>query len=197
MTQHRFPAFFILLMSVLPLPLHAQSTSVNPPVQEQELALCLKTELQARERFAALEVRANELRSTEELLKDRRAALGREKTAMDSRKQEPARVSRYNEDIREFNQRTDQLNTAKDIYQQDYQAYDNWMNSDLKPACNKLNGRPVPPVTLFHACEHHLASSKLQQLPYCSTLPDLAAMKTCISKAGSKAKAQETCNTRE
>lgn len=186
----------LLLLAVSPFMAYAQ-TVPETSVQEDELALCLRTELQAREQFTALENRANALRAEEDQLKERRAALGREKTFMDSRKPDPVRVTKYNEDIRAFNAQTDQLNASKDLFERDSQAYDNWANTHLKPACSKLNGRTVKPVTSFYGCGYHLPSSKLQQLPHCSSLPNLPALKACVSKAGSKAKAQETCNTEE
>ena len=87
----------------------------------------------------------------------------------------------------------DQLNADKTSFESDVRNNENWMTATLKPACAPVINKPVAVVTSFYACGYDQQSA-LAELPHCKTLPNLDALKVCIKKAGSKAKAQEICN---
>lgn len=170
---------------------HAQSPT-PPLVEENELRSCLLLEQEGLKRFNTLEQRASELRGSEKLLSDRRIALQNRKAKLDAGKPDNNAVSNFNETVNTFNQQADQLNADKAEFEKESTTYDNWVNNTLKPACSKVVNKPVSPVTSFYACGFN-GTQPLDGLPHCKTLPNFDALKACIQKAGSKAKAQESC----
>lgn len=171
----------------------AQTPVTARPVQEAELRNCLKLEQQGLGRFNALEQRANTLRATEKQLSEKRVALQGQKSRLDAGKPDSASIARFNESIEQFNQQTDLLNTQVTQFETESSAYQDWVINTLKPACNTLTARPVSPVTTFYACGFD-RQGEFARLPHCKTLPELDKLKACVQKAGSKTKAQETCN---
>jgi len=171
----------------------AQTPVTARPVQEAELRNCLQLEQQGLGRFNTLEQRANALRTTEKQLSEKRVALQGQKSRLDAGKPDSASIARFNESIKDFNQQTDQLNTQVSQFETESSAYQDWVNNTLKPACNTLTARPVSNVTTFFACGYD-KQGEFAQLPHCKTLPELDTLKACVLKAGTKAKAQETCN---
>ena len=101
-------------------------------------------------------------------------------------------VSNFNEAVNTFNLQADQLNADKAEFEKESSTYDNWVSNTLKPACNKVVNKPVNPVTSYYACGFN-GTQPLADVPHCKTLPKLDVLKDCIQKAGSKAKAQESC----
>lgn len=186
-TQAFCAAFLILCFSFS----HAQ-TSTPLPVQEPELRTCLQLEQQGLERFNALEQRANTLRSNEKQLNERRMALQSQQKRMDKGPIEPAQISQFNQSVNVFNEQTDSFNADKEKFESESTAYQAWVSSNLQPACNKIANRPVSIVTSFFACGYD-KQGEFAKLPHCTGLPNLEKLKGCVSKAGSKAKAQESC----
>lgn len=171
--------------------LHAQTSPV-PNVQETELRACLEAEQEGAKRFTALEQKANELRGSEKVLSDRRAALQAEKTAMDTRKPNADTVTRFNESVKVFNDQTDQLNSDKTRFDKETAEYEQWLNTAMRPACNKVMNRPVTGIVSYYACGLD-GQQPLKDSPHCKALPNPVQLKACALKAGSKAKAMETC----
>lgn len=171
----------------------AQAPVAASSVQETELRTCLQLEQQGLSRFTTLEKRADALRATEQQLSEKRVALQGQKSRLDAGKPDSASIARFNEAIEQFNQQTDQLNTQVSQFETESSTYQDWVNSTLKPACNTLTARPVSNVTTFYACGFD-KQGEFAQLPHCKTLPELDKLKACVQKAGSKTKAQETCN---
>ncbi|MBU0782543.1 MAG: hypothetical protein KJ798_11010 [Gammaproteobacteria bacterium] len=132
----KLSTFVWVLTACLPLLGQAQEKD------KEALRHCLATEQEGLSRFKNLEKRADELRGTEKLLLERRAILVKEKRAMDSNNTNPEQVAKYNEAISVFNAQSDRLNADKDKFETDFQAYENWMNTTLKPACNKDLAKP-------------------------------------------------------
>lgn len=184
--------FLLTLIAVLPCMAMAQNAP-SPSVQEEQLRQCLIAEKEGLARFGKLEQRAAELKGTEQLLTERRKALQERQRSMEKRTPEPGEVEELNNMVRVFNEQTDQLNADKTSFENDVQRNDNWMNASLKPACEPLLNKPVAVVTSFYACGYDQQGT-LAELPHCKTLPNLEALKSCVKKAGSKAKAQEICN---
>jgi hypothetical protein len=181
-----------LFAAVCSCHVHAQTPPVAP-VQEAELRTCLQLEQQGLSRFNALEQRANALRATEKQLSDKRIALQSQKKRLDASKPDATAIAQFNESINSFNQQTDQLNTEVSKFEVESSTYQDWMNNTLKPACNTLTTRPVSNTTTYFACGFD-KQGEFAELPHCKTLPELDKLKACIQKAGSKAKALETCN---
>ncbi|HEX4842529.1 MAG TPA: hypothetical protein VFV57_02575 [Limnobacter sp.] len=185
--------FLTLLTLWATLPHTATAESGSNLAQEPELQACLVLEQEGLQRFAALEARANELRGVDALLKGRREALLKTKQGMDNKKPSDKAVNAFNNEVNVFNQQTDQLNADKAAFEADKMAYEAWLASALKPTCNKLNGKPVAPITAFYACGYDKTDSNLLQVPYCKNLGNLAELKACASKAGSKTAAYSAC----
>ena len=121
----------LILTACLPLLGQAQNND------KEALHHCLLTEREGLSRFKNLEKRADELRGTEKLLLERRAILVNDKRAMDSNKADPEQAAKYNEAVSVFNAQSDRLNADKEKFEADSQAYQNWMNTTLKPSCSK------------------------------------------------------------
>lgn len=170
---------------------HAQ-TPTPPLVDESELRTCLQLEQQGLKRFNTLEQRASDLRGSEKLLNERRVALRNQQTNLNTGKPDKNAVDGFNEDVNTFNLQADQLNADKAVFENDSRSYDDWINNTLKPACNKVSNKAVNPVTSYYACGFD-GTQALSDTPHCKTLPNLDQLKACIQKAGSKAKAQESC----
>jgi hypothetical protein len=181
-------AMLILLASHT---VHAQ-TPTPPLVDESELRTCLQLEQQGLKRFNTLEQRASDLRGSEKLLNERRVALRNQQTNLNTGKPDKNAVDGFNEDVNTFNLQADQLNADKAVFENDSRSYDDWINNTLKPACNKVSNKAVNPVTSYYACGFD-GTQALSDTPHCKTLPNLDQLKACIQKAGSKAKAQESC----
>lgn len=181
--------FLILLTSPS---LHAQ-TPGPALVEEGDLRACLQLEQQGLKRFSTLEQRASDLRGSEKLLNERRIALQNQKARLDADKPDKNAVSNFNEAVKTFNLQADQLNADKTAFEKESNTYDNWVNDTLKPACNKVANKSVNPVTSYYACGFN-GAQPLTEVPHCKTLPKLDSLKSCIQEAGSKAKAQESCN---
>lgn len=130
--------FTAVLFFTACLPLLSQAQDKD----KEALRHCLATEQEGLSRFKNLEKRADELRGSEKLLRERRAILVKDKRALDSNNADPEQVAKYNEAISVFNAQSDRLNADKDQFEADFQTYENWMNTTLKPACN--NGLVQP-----------------------------------------------------
>jgi hypothetical protein len=180
--------FLILLASPA---LHAQTPSPTQ-VDDSDLRACLQLEQQGLKRFNTLEQRASDLRGSEKLLTERRIALQNQKAKLDAGKPDQKAVANFNEAVNTFNLQADQLNADKAKFDEDSSTYDNWVNNNLKPVCNKVINKPVNPVTSYYACGFNSAQP-LVDVPHCKTLPNLDSLKTCIQKAGSKTAALEAC----
>lgn len=167
-------------------------TLTPPLVDESELRSCLLLEQEGLKRFNTLEQRANDLRGSEKLLSERRIALQNQKTKLDAGKPDNNAVGNFNEAVNTFNQQADRLNADKAVFENDSRSYDDWIKNTLKPACNKVSNKAVNPVTSYYACGFD-GTQALSETPHCKTLPNLDQLKACIQKAGSKAKAQESC----
>lgn len=128
----------ILLILTACLPLLGQAQEKD----QEALRNCLATEQEGLSRFKQLEKRADELRGTEKLLQARRAVLLKDKNALKSNNADPAQVAKYNDAIGVFNAQSERLNADKDEFEADFQAYENWMNNTLKPACNNRLAQP-------------------------------------------------------
>lgn len=181
----------VLLMLLASPALQAQTPS-PVQVEEGELRTCLQLEQQGLKRFNTLEQRASDLRGSERLLSERRVALQNQKAKLDAGKPDKNAVSNFNEAVNTFNLQADQLNADKAEFEKESSTYDNWVSNTLKPACNKVVNKPVNPVTSYYACGFN-GTQPLADVPHCKTLPKLDVLKDCIQKAGSKAKAQESC----
>ena len=181
-------AMLILLASHT---VHAQ-TPTPPLVDESELRTCLQLEQQGLKRFNTLEQRASDLRGSEKLLSERRIALQNQKAKLDAGKPDQKAVANFNEAVNTFNLQADQLNADKAEFEKESSTYDNWVNNNLKPVCNKVINKPVNPVTSYYACGFN-STQPLVDVPHCKTLPNLDSLKTCIQKAGSKTAALEAC----
>lgn len=184
--------FLLTLIAVLPgvaLAQNAPSTAVN----EQQLRQCLIAEKEGLARFSKLEQRATELKGTEQLLTERRKALQERQRNMEKRTPNSDEVEELNNMVRVFNEQTDQLNADKTSFENDVRTNENWMDTTLKSSCAPVVNKPVPVVTSFYACGYD-RQADLAELPHCNSLPNLDALKSCVKKAGSKAKAQEICN---
>lgn len=184
--------FLLTMIAVMPCTAMAQNVP-STPVQEEQLRQCLIAEKEGLARFGKLEQRASELKGTEQLLTERRRALQERQRAMDSRTADPDEVEALNNMVRVFNEQTDQLNADKTSFESDVRNNENWMTTTLTPACAPVVNKPVAVVTSFYACGYD-QQNDLAELPHCKTLPNLDALKGCVIKAGSKAKAQEMCN---
>jgi len=184
--------FLLTMIAVMPCTAMAQNVP-STPVQEEQLRQCLIAEKEGLARFGKLEQRASELKGTEQLLTERRRALQERQRAMDSRTADPDEVEALNNMVRVFNEQTDQLNADKTSFESDVRNNENWMTTTLTPACAPVVNKPVAVVTSFYACGYD-QQNDLAELPHCKTLPNLDALKGCVKKAGSKAKAQEMCN---
>lgn len=171
----------------------AKAPETERPVQEAELRNCLQIEQKGLSQFKTLEQRANALRVTEKQLSEKRVALQNQKKRLDAGKPDTKAIAQFNESIKGFNQQTDQLNSEVSKFEADSASYQDWMNNTLKPACNTLTTRPVSNVTTFFACGYD-KQGEFAQLPHCKTLPEVDKLKACVQKAGSKSKAQESCN---
>ncbi|MBA4316493.1 MAG: hypothetical protein C0422_14365 [Alcaligenaceae bacterium] len=180
--------FLILLASPA---LHAQTPSPTQ-VDESDLRACLQLEQQGLKRFNTLEQRASDLRGSEKLLSERRIALQNQKAKLDAGKPDQKAVANFNEAVNTFNLQADQLNADKAEFEKESSTYDNWVNNNLKPVCNKVINKPVNPVTSYYACGFN-STQPLVDVPHCKTLPNLDSLKTCIQKAGSKTAALEAC----
>lgn len=180
--------FLILLASPA---LHAQTPSPTQ-VDDSDLRACLQLEQQGLKRFNTLEQRASDLRGSEKLLTERRIALQNQKAKLDAGKPDQKAVANFNEAVNTFNLQADQLNADKAKFDEDSSTYDNWVNNNLKPVCNKVINKPVNPVTSYYACGFN-STQPLVDVPHCKTLPNLDSLKTCIQKAGSKTAALEAC----
>ena len=192
----RNASLFSFLLVLTPLIATAQTatTAIAPvSVNESDLRACLLAEQEGMARFSQLEKRANELKGTEQLLTQRRADLQERQRKLDQGVPDPAEVEALNNMVRVFNEQTDQLNTDKTGFETDVRNNENWMNTTLKPACAPIVNKPVAVVTSFYACGFD-QQGDLAELPHCKSLPNLDALKNCVNKAGSKAKAQEICN---
>lgn len=190
------PAVLItLLLSSLHLTAQGQATATST-VSESELRACLQAEKEGLARFNKLELRAAELKGTEQLLTQRRVELQQRQANLDKRVPDSAEVEALNNMVRVFNDQTDQLNADKTSFEQDVQNNENWMNTTMRPACADVVNKPVAVVTSFYACGYD-QQGDLAELPHCKTLPNLDALKSCVTKAGSKAKAQEICNVQQ
>lgn len=181
----------VFLMLLASPSLQAQTPS-PVQVEEGELRTCLQFEQQGLKRFNSLEQRASDLRGSERLLNERRVALQNQKAKLDAGKPDKNAVSNFNEAVNTFNLQADQLNADKAEFEKESSTYDNWVSNTLKPACNKVVNKPVNPVTSYYACGFN-GTQPLADVPHCKTLPKLDVLKDCIQKAGSKAKAQESC----
>lgn len=188
MSKVKTGVFLMLLASPA---LQAQTPS-PVQVEEGELRTCLQLEQQGLKRFNSLEQRASDLRGSERLLSERRVALQNQKAKLDAGKPDKNAVSNFNEAVNTFNLQADQLNADKAEFEKESSTYDNWVSNTLKPACNQVVNKPVNPVTSYYACGFN-GTQPLADVPHCKTLPKLDVLKDCIQKAGSKAKAQETC----
>lgn len=188
MSKVKTGVFLMLLASPA---LQAQTPS-PVQVEEGELRTCLQLEQQGLKRFNTLEQRASDLRGSERLLSERRVALQNQKAKLDAAKPDKNAVSNFNEAVNTFNLQADQLNADKAEFEKESSTYDNWVSNTLKPACNKVVNKPVNPVTSYYACGFN-GTQPLADVPHCKTLPKLDVLKDCIQKAGSKAKAQESC----
>lgn len=170
-----------------------QAQTPNPAqVEEGDLRACLQLEQQGLKRFNTLEQRAGDLRGSEKLLSERRIALQNQKAKLDAGKPDQKAVANFNEAVNTFNLQADQLNADKAEFEKESSTYDNWVNNNLKPVCNKVINKPVNPVTSYYACGFNSAQP-LVDVPHCKTLPNLDSLKTCIQKAGSKTAALEAC----
>ncbi len=170
-----------------------QAQTPNPAqVEEGDLRACLQLEQQGLKRFNTLEQRASDLRGSEKLLSERRIALQNQKAKLDAGKPDQKAVANFNEAVNTFNLQADQLNADKAEFEKESSTYDNWVNNNLKPVCNKVINKPVNPVTSYYACGFNSAQP-LVDVPHCKTLPNLDSLKTCIQKAGSKTAALEAC----
>ena len=181
----------VFLMLLASPALQAQTPS-PVQVEEGELRTCLQLEQQGLKRFNSLEQRASDLRGSERLLSERRVALQNQKAKLDAGKPDKNAVSNFNEAVNTFNLQADQLNADKAEFEKESSTYDNWVSNTLKPACNQVVNKPVNPVTSYYACGFN-GTQPLADVPHCKTLPKLDVLKDCIQKAGSKAKAQESC----
>jgi hypothetical protein len=191
----RNASLFSLLLVLTPLIATAQTTTAaaTASVNESDLRACLLAEQEGMARFSQLEQRANELKGTEQLLTQRRADLQKRQRKLDQGVPDPADVEALNNMVRVFNEQTDQLNTDKTGFETDVRSNETWMTNTLKPACAPIINKPVAVVTSFYACGFD-QQGDLAELPHCKSLPNLDALKDCVSKAGSKTKAQEICN---
>lgn len=189
MTFSRFLLPFIAALPGLSMAQNAPTTSI----QTEQLRQCLIAEKEGMVRFSKLEQRATELKGTEKLLTERRTSLQDRQRSMDKRTPDPSEVEELNNMVRVFNEQTDQLNADKTRFENDVRNNENWMNATLKPACATVVNKPVPVVTSFYACGYD-QQGDLAELPHCKSLPNLDALKSCVKKAGTKAKAQEVCN---
>ena len=188
MSKVKTGVFLMLLASPA---LQAQTQS-PVQVEEGELRTCWQLEQQGLKRFNTLEQRASDLRGSERLLSERRVALQNQKAKLDAGKPDKNAVSNFNEAVNTFNLQADQLNADKAEFEKESSTYDNWVSNTLKPACNQVVNKPVNPVTSYYACGFN-GTQPLADVPHCKTLPKLDVLKDCIQKAGSKAKAQESC----
>lgn len=188
------PYYFAVLFFT-PWMVNAQNTPVKP-VNDQELRDCLFAEQEGLTKFNTLEQRAAELKGTEAILTERRTALQSRQQGMEKRTPNQSEVDELNKMVSVFNEQSDQLNADKAKFEQDVRQNEEWMNTVLKPACGNIVNKPIPVVTSFYACGFD-QQGDLGNVPHCKSLPNLAALKKCVSNAGSKSKAQEICNAQE
>lgn len=181
-----------LCLMLLASPALQAQTPAPEQANESDLRACLQLEQQGLKRFNALEQRASDLRGSEKLLSERRVALQNQKAKLDAGKPDQKAVANFNEAVNTFNLQADQLNADKAEFENESSTYDNWVNNNLKPACNKVINKPVNPVTSYYACGFN-STQPLVDVPHCKTLPNLDSLKTCIQKAGSKTAASEAC----
>lgn len=180
------------LLMLLACPALQAQTPAPEQANESDLRACLQLEQQGFKRFNALEQRASDLRGSEKLLSERRIALQNQKAKLDAGKPDQKAVSNFNEAVNTFNLQADQLNADKAEFENESSTYDNWVNDNLKPVCNKVINKSVNPVTSFYACGFNSAQPMVD-VPHCKSLPNLDSLKTCIQKAGSKTAALEAC----
>lgn len=180
------------LLMLLACPALQAQTPAPEQANESDLRACLQLEQQGLKRFNTLEQRASDLRGSEKLLSERRIALQNQKAKLDAGKPDQKAVANFNEAVNTFNLQADQLNADKAEFEKESATYDNWVNNNLKPACNKVINKPVNPVTSYYACGFN-STQPLVDVPHCKTLPNLDSLKTCIQKAGSKTAASEAC----
>jgi hypothetical protein len=181
-----------LFLMLLASPALQAQTPSPAQVDESDLRACLQLEQQGLKRFNTLEQRASDLRGSEKLLTERRIALQNQKAKLDAGKPDQKAVANFNEAVNTFNLQADQLNADKAEFEKESTTYDNWVNNNLKPVCNKVINKPVNPVTSYYACGFN-STQPLVDVPHCKTLPNLDSLKTCIQKAGSKTAALEGC----
>lgn len=181
-----------LFLMLLASPALQAQTPAPEQANESDLRACLQLEQQGLKRFNTLEQRASDLRGSEKLLSERRVALQNQKAKLDAGKPDQKAVASFNEAVNTFNLQADQLNADKAEFEKESATYDNWVNNNLKPVCNKVINKPVNPVTSYYACGFN-STQPLVDVPHCKTLPNLDSLKTCIQKAGSKTAASEAC----
>lgn len=168
----------------------AQQASSNT---ETELKACLILEREGINRFKALETRANVLRLREEELRKERDGLEGQSIDMKVRRSSREDIAQFNARVDKFNSDSDQFNQTKEEFDQSRDEYDNWMAKSLKPKCAPFQEKPVASITIFYACGFDQPTSGFEQVPFCSSLNTRAEIRDCVKKAGSKAKALESC----
>ncbi|MCQ8896449.1 hypothetical protein NQT62_08395 [Limnobacter humi] len=184
-------ALTLAALSIAAGPVHAQDA--DKPVSETELGACLTQEKEAMKRFSALEVRAEVLRNREQELKATRDSLESEKAVMAKRKSGADDISKYNARIEKFNTDGEQFNQIKESFDKERLAYESWVTQTLKPACSKIQNRPVPTLVIFYACKFDQPNSPFEQVPFCQSLENRVDLAKCVKSAGSKTKATELC----
>lgn len=143
-------------------------------------------------RFKALEQRATELRTIEGQLSSQRQALETQRANMNKGKPDGDAVNQFNNNVNDYNERSDRLNADKQDFEAVKATYSTWLNNTLKPACDPLANRPVPAMVSFYACQFDQAQP-LTEVPYCKSLEKIDALKACVAKATSKADAMNQC----
>jgi hypothetical protein len=191
MLMLRIKASLFTLMLVTPF-LYAQTPGNQPQAEEGDLRACLLLEQESLNQYRALEQKSNELRANEKLIKDQRTALKDQKAKIDITNPNKEAAAKFNKAVAAFNQQADKFNAEKDAFDKESGNYDNWVNTTLKPACNKVANKPVNPVSSYYACGFN-GAKPLTDLQHCKTVPNLDTLRTCINKAESKTKAYETC----
>ncbi len=184
----------LLKLSVF-MPQAIAQTAANLPanaVQEAEMKSCLLAEQEGLKRFKALEERATELRTIEGQLTSQRQALETQRAKMNKGKPDTTSVNQFNNQVNDYNERSDRLNAEKQDFEAIKTKYSTWLNDTLKPACDPLANRPVPAMVSFYACQFD-QPQPLTEVPYCENLEKVDALKACVAKAASKAEAMNQC----
>ena len=112
---------------------------------------------------------------------------------MAKRKSSADDISKYNGRIEKFNTDSEQFNQIKDSFDKERLAYEAWITQTLKPACSKIQNRPIPTLVIFYGCKFDQANSPFEQVPFCQSLDNRAELTKCVKSAGSKAKAIDQC----